>query len=123
MNPFSGSSRRDDIWLVAAHSGISALAIADNGQRKCVQDGGIRRRISGGFDGVRGSASETFVELELDQVVTRPGKERVGQALAGTIVEKRGRQPKRFETVDCPGYLAASPVHQTLLGLAPGRES
>jgi hypothetical protein len=36
MNLFAGFLCRDDIWLVAAHSGISPLAIADDGQRKCV---------------------------------------------------------------------------------------
>src|SRR5208282_815728 len=122
MNLFAGFSPRDDVWLESAHSGIpiSDLAIGDNGQRKCVQDRGIRRRISGRFDGVRGSASETFVELNLDQVVTRPVKERVGEALAGMVVKKRRRQPKRFEAVDCPAYLGSISGPPDVIGTGIG---
>src|SRR5580698_11020315 len=76
---------RFDVRLMTADSWISASAVRDNCQRKRIQHSRVRRRIPRCFDGLVRRSSEPLVEMQLDCVGARSGKQRIREALLRII--------------------------------------
>lgn len=78
---------RFGVRLVAAYSWIPACAVRDNRQRKRMQHGRVRRGIPCCFYSLARRSPEPFVEMQLDQLGARSGKQCIREPVLRIIFE------------------------------------
>src|SRR5580700_8553042 len=91
------------VWLMARNVWIGGRSAgAADRERERIDDRRVHRCIPGRSDRLSGRAGEPFVEVKLDGPMLRRRDQRVGQALAMIVREKRVRQPDGLEAVPDP---------------------